>query len=144
MKKIIVVIGVALVGGFTLSNCSKDDGGTNGGPKVSTVAEKLMSNTWLEVGRISNGQDAFKTLANCEIANEYQFLADSVYRIHDGADTCDPRNPGPTDLEWWLKDNNTVLNIGRTDYDLIYINDSMFKISNNGVSGEFSHTYKRK
>lgn len=145
MRRTFVVFSVVFAIGITLVNCSKDEElETTGGDKEPTVSEMLMKNVWKEVERTVDGQDVFATLADCETANEYQYLADSIYRIHEGSDTCDPSNPGPTDLEWWLKENNTVLNLGRTDYDLVYVNDSMFKIENASAGGVFTNTYKRK
>ena len=144
IDKFLVVISLAIAVAFGFSNCKKDDGTSITDPKKETVEDKVMKNTWIEIAREVNGQDAFKSLADCEKDNEHRFMADSVYRLSEGADVCDPSDPGPVFLEWWLKDNSTIINIARTDYVIDFITDSTFQYSSGGVGGSFKHTYKKK
>ena len=149
MNRRIAIVGMVFIAIFGLVNCAKDDSGDGsagsggGGGKSLTVKEKVMLNTWIEVARTADGHDAYMSLDDCEKDNEHSFRANDVYRLSEGANVCDPGEPGPTLLEWELK-SDKLITIARTDFDIDYITDSTFKISNGGVGGKFSNTYKKK
>ena len=143
MKRKTIIGSLLLVTIFGLSNCGKDDSTETKDKENPTVSERIMQSTWIEVARTANGQNAFIALDDCEKDNEHSFLSNEVYRLAEGANVCDPDEPGPTLTEWVLT-SNTVITIARTDFDIDYITDSTFKISNGGVGGSFSNTYKKK
>ncbi len=155
MNRRFIIGCLASIAMFGFVNCSKDDstdssngaggsgGSGGGGGKTLTVKEKVMLNTWVEVARTAGGQDAYKSLDDCEKDNEHSFMSDDVYKLAEGSNVCDPSDPGPVLLDWALK-SDKIITIARTDFDIDYITDSTFKISNGGVGGAFSNTYKKK